>query len=78
MIERRSAESEVNMISVKMFDALNGVEKTVRHVESVAIYNGQMRIKDCQDVEFVLPSDEFEQNCIYIADDIQTVDDWGE
>ena len=67
-----------NMFSVKMFDAENGVEKTIRHVVSVSIYNGQLRAKDFQDVEFVLPSDEFAHNCIYIDEDIQTVDDWGE
>lgn len=66
------------MFSVKMFDAEYGVEKTIRHVVSVSIYNGQMRGKDFQDVEFVLSSDVFENPCIYIADDIQTVDDWGE
>ena len=72
------AGSEVSMFSVKMFDAENGVEKTIRHVVSVSIYNGQMRVKDFQEVEFVLPPDKFEYNCIYITDDIQTVDDWGE
>lgn len=66
------------MISVKMFDALNGVEKTVRHLESIAIYNGQMRCKENDDVEFFIPEDDLEHYCFYISDDIITVDDWGE
>ena len=67
------------MISVKMYDALNGVEKTVRHVESVAIYNGQIRVKEKgTETEFFIPEDESEHYCLFIADDIQCVDDWGE
>lgn len=67
------------MISVKMFDALNGVEKTVRHLESIAIYNGQMRCKENDnDAEFFISEDELEHYCFYISDDIITVDDWGE
>lgn len=66
------------MISVKMFDAENGVEKTVRHLESIAIYNGKMRCKESEGVEYIIPADEFEHYCFYISDDIITVDDWRE
>lgn len=66
------------MVSVKMFDAENGVEKTVRHLESIAIYNGQMRCKKSEDVTFIIPADELEHYCFYISEDIITVDDYGE
>lgn len=66
------------MISVKMFNALNGAEITVRHLESIAIYNGQMRCKENDEVKFIIPEDELEHYCFYISDDIITVDDWGE
>lgn len=66
------------MISVKMFDAENGVEKTVRHLESISIYNGQMRCKESEDLAFIIFADELDHYCFYISDDIITVDDYGE
>ena len=66
------------MISVTMFDALNRVEKIVRHLESIAIYNGQMCCKENDDVEFFITEDELEHYCFYISDVSITVDGWGE
>ena len=67
------------MISVKMYDALNGVEKTIRHAESCAIYNGQLRVKEKGTAtEFFIPEDELEHYCLFISDDVQTLDDWGD
>lgn len=49
------------MISVKMYDALNGVEKIIRHVESAVIYNGQLRVKQHgTETMLFIPEDELE------------------
>lgn len=63
---------------VRMYDAEEGVTKEVKNVVRVAMYNGELKIKDNQEVEFFIPPDELEHYCIYVADDIQCVDDWGE
>ena len=78
MVAEDRQEVRLFMISVKMFDAENEVDETIRHLESITIYNGQMRCKESEDVEFIIPEGELEHYCFYISDDIITVDDWGE
>ena len=55
-------------MKVKLYDARNGVEKVIKNVVSVAMYNGKMIITDNNDVEFVLPQDEIGNHVAYIAD----------
>ena len=55
-------------MSVKAYDAHNGVEKIIRNVTRIAVYNGEMFITDVNDVEFVISSDEIGHHVFYISD----------
>ena len=55
-------------MKVKLYDAHNGVEKVIKNVVKIAMYNGEMFITDNNDVEFVLPPDEIGHHVAYITD----------
>lgn len=55
-------------MKIKMYDALNGVEKIVKDVVKIAVYSEQIFITDIHGTEFFVPSDESENYCLYITD----------
>ena len=58
---------------VRMYDAHNGVIKEVRNAVWIAMYNGTLRVKDNQDVEYFIPPDAFEHYCVYVIDDVEEI-----
>ena len=55
-------------MKVKLYDAENGVVKGVKKVVRVSIYNDKIIIVDNMGTEYFIPSEEFENHCVYISD----------